>query len=197
MTQQLRRRWHNNIVMMTYGDDETAIRWRWHSDMVTMRQRYGDDEKAIRWQWHSDTVTMRQRYGDDDTSIWWRWDSDIVTMRQRYGDDETAIRWRWDSDMVTMKIVKKNMFVRNWSLVHSFRQFNLFYRFWLGLGRYSQYRYSIDTDINRYVSIRSSCCTDTDDGNSCKKTTNIPDLKLFVSHLIFIQFNKKAYCVWS
>jgi len=39
----------------------------------------------------------------------------------------------------------------------------------VGLGRYSQYRYSIDTDINRYVSIRSSCCTDTDDGGSCKK----------------------------
>ena len=39
----------------------------------------------------------------------------------------------------------------------------------LGLGRYSQYRYSIDTDINRYVSIRPSCCIDTDDGDSCKK----------------------------
>ena len=39
----------------------------------------------------------------------------------------------------------------------------------LGLGRYSQYRYSINTDINRYVSIRQSCCTDTDDGDSCKK----------------------------
>jgi len=39
----------------------------------------------------------------------------------------------------------------------------------LGLGQYSQYRYSIDTDINRYVSIRSSCCIDTDDGDSCKK----------------------------
>ena len=31
----------------------------------------------------------------------------------------------------------------------------------LGLGRYSQYQYTIDTEDNRYVSIRSSCCTDT------------------------------------
>jgi len=62
---------------------------------------------------------------------------------------------------------------------------------WLiGLGRYSQYRYSIDTDINRYVSIRPSCCIDTDDGDSCKKTRTIPDPKLLVSHLIFVQFNK-------
>ena len=38
----------------------------------------------------------------------------------------------------------------------------------LGLGRYNQYRYSIDIEINRYVSIRSSCRTDTDDGDSCK-----------------------------
>ena len=36
----------------------------------------------------------------------------------------------------------------------------------LGLGRYSHYRYTIDTDINRYVSIWSSCCIDTDDGDS-------------------------------
>ena len=64
-------------------------------------------------------------------------------------------------------------------------------QWWIGLGRYSQYRYSIDTDINRYVSIRSSCRTDTDDGDSCKKTTNIPDTKLLVSHMIFIQFNKQ------
>jgi len=60
----------------------------------------------------------------------------------------------------------------------------------LGLGRYSQYRYSIDTDINRYVSIRPSCCTDTDDGDSCKKTTNIPNPKQFVSHMIFIPLIK-------
>jgi len=61
----------------------------------------------------------------------------------------------------------------------------------LELGRYSQYRYNIDTDTNWYVSIRSLCRTDTDDGDSCKKTTNIPDPKQLVSHLIFIQFNKK------
>jgi len=36
----------------------------------------------------------------------------------------------------------------------------------LGLGRYSHYRYTIDTDVNRYVSIRSSCCIDTDNGDS-------------------------------
>jgi len=38
----------------------------------------------------------------------------------------------------------------------------------LGLGRYSRYQYSIDTDIIQYVSIWPSCCTDTDDGDSCK-----------------------------
>ena len=38
----------------------------------------------------------------------------------------------------------------------------------LGLGRYSLYRYSINTDTNRYVSIRPSCCTDLDEGDSCK-----------------------------
>jgi len=31
----------------------------------------------------------------------------------------------------------------------------------LGLWRFSHYRYTIDTEINQYVSIRSSCCTDT------------------------------------
>ena len=31
----------------------------------------------------------------------------------------------------------------------------------LGLGRYSQYWYTINTEDNRYISIRSSCCTDT------------------------------------
>ena len=31
----------------------------------------------------------------------------------------------------------------------------------IGLGRYSLYRYTIDTEINRYISIRSSCCTNT------------------------------------
>ena len=34
----------------------------------------------------------------------------------------------------------------------------------LGLGRYSQYRYTIDTEVDRYVSIRSSCCIDTSGG---------------------------------
>jgi len=34
------------------------------------------------------------------------------------------------------------------------------------MGRYSHYRYTIDTDVNRYVSIRSSCCINTDDGDS-------------------------------
>ena len=31
----------------------------------------------------------------------------------------------------------------------------------LGLGRYSPYRYNIDTEGNRYVSIQSSCRIDT------------------------------------
>ena len=36
----------------------------------------------------------------------------------------------------------------------------------IGLGWYSHYRYTIDTDVNWYVSIRSSCCIDTDDCDS-------------------------------
>jgi len=41
--------------------------------------------------------------------------------------------------------------------------------FLLGLGRYSHYLYNIDTEINRYISIWSAGCTDTDYGNSRKK----------------------------
>jgi len=61
----------------------------------------------------------------------------------------------------------------------------------IGLGRNSHYRYTIDTEMNGYVSIRSSCCIDTDDSDSPKKPTTIPDSKLFVSHLMFIQLSKK------
>ena len=53
------------------------------------------------------------------------------------------------------------------------------------------YRYTIDTEINRYVSIRSSCCTDTDDGDSPLKTTTIPEQNLLVSHLTFKQLSKR------
>ena len=35
----------------------------------------------------------------------------------------------------------------------------------LGLGRYSHYRYTFDTEINRYVSIGSSCRADKDEGD--------------------------------
>jgi len=40
----------------------------------------------------------------------------------------------------------------------------------IGLGRYSHYLYTIDTEINRNVSMRTSSCkpTDTDDGDSRK-----------------------------
>jgi len=61
----------------------------------------------------------------------------------------------------------------------------------VGLGQYSHYRNTIDTDINRYILIRPSCCTDTDDGDNPPKTTIIPDPKLFVSHLTFIQLRKR------
>ena len=55
------------------------------------------------------------------------------------------------------------------------------------------YRYTIDTEINRYVSIRSSCCIDTDDGDSSLKTTTIIILEqnLLVSHLTFNQLSKR------
>jgi len=47
----------------------------------------------------------------------------------------------------------------------------------IGLGQYSHYRYTIETEINRYVSIRSSCCTDTPGS--------------IISHLTFIQLTNK------
>jgi len=61
----------------------------------------------------------------------------------------------------------------------------------LGLGRYSHYQYSIDTETKRLVTKWSSCCTDTDDGDSRKTTTIFPAPKLFVSHLTFIQLSKR------
>jgi len=70
----------------------------------------------------------------------------------------------------------------------------------LGLGRYSQYRYSIDTDINRYVSIPPSCCTDTD-GDSCKNNEYSGPKTIHWSwvqvNIIFIQFNKKLKSILS
>ena len=64
-------------------------------------------------------------------------------------------------------------------------------KLYLGLGRYSHYRYSIDTEINRYVSIRSSCCTDTDDGDSRKKTIIIESSANIFLHLTFILLSYK------
>jgi len=61
----------------------------------------------------------------------------------------------------------------------------------VGLGRYSHYRYTIDTEINQYVSIRSSCYTSTDDGDRPPKTTTNPDPELCVLHLTFIQLSKR------
>jgi len=42
----------------------------------------------------------------------------------------------------------------------------------VGLGRYSHYRYTTDTEINRYVSILSSCRTDTDNGDRFPKNND-------------------------
>ena len=48
----------------------------------------------------------------------------------------------------------------------------------LGLGdRPSHYQYTVDTEVNRYVSIRSSCCTDTSGS--------------IISLLTFIQLSKR------
>ena len=47
----------------------------------------------------------------------------------------------------------------------------------MGLGRYSHYGYTIDTEINQYVLIRSSCCTDTSGS--------------IISHLTFLQLSKR------
>ena len=53
---------------------------------------------------------------------------------------------------------------------------NLTFR--LGQGQYSHFRYTIDTEINRYVSIRrSSCCTVTS--------------RRIISYLTFIQLRKR------
>jgi len=46
------------------------------------------------------------------------------------------------------------------------------------LGRYNHYRYTIDTEINWYISIQSTCCTETS-GN-------------IISHLTFIQLSKRV-----
>ena len=47
----------------------------------------------------------------------------------------------------------------------------------LGLGWYSHYRYTIDTETNRYLSIRSSSCTNTSGS--------------IITHLTFIQLSKR------
>jgi len=46
------------------------------------------------------------------------------------------------------------------------------------MGRYSPYRYNIDTENNRYVSIRSSCRIDTEYGDCRKNETTIPERKI-------------------
>jgi len=49
-------------------------------------------------------------------------------------------------------------------------------------GTINHYRYTIDTEINLYVSIRSSCCTDTDDGDRRKKQ------RLFRNQIYYLTF---------
>jgi len=46
---------------------------------------------------------------------------------------------------------------------------------------------TIGTEINRYVSVRSSCCTDTDDGDSqtIRFTLDLPTLSKILKHIDF------------
>jgi len=68
----------------------------------------------------------------------------------------------------------------------------------LGLGQYSHYRYTIDTDVNRYILIQSSCCIDTDDGDS-RINNDYSGIKTKLCTLDFHTIRQKtlAYWVWS
>jgi len=65
----------------------------------------------------------------------------------------------------------------------------VYYMYLLGLGRYSHYRYNIDTEINRYVSIGLHSVPIQMIVTAAKNT--IRDSKLFVSNLTFIQLSKR------
>jgi len=58
-----------------------------------------------------------------------------------------------------------------------------------GLGQHSHYWYTIDTEINRCVSIQSSCCIYTANWGSLK-TIIIESSRSIISHLTFIQLSK-------
>ena len=70
-----------------------------------------------------------------------------------------------------------------------YQQLLVVYQLNLGLKRYSHNRYTIDTEINRYLSIQSSSFTDTDDCDS-RKNNYYSGIKIIISHLTFIQQSK-------